>query len=394
MQTRTQVTTNWKDSNAIAKYATGVSLHSHTSVSEETLDFVHSACAWIPGLKPVLDKYSKLSRERYGIELNFERANWRPPLQPRMAYELEAQQIAALWLQPLVSLTDHDSMEAPQLLRTLPSSRHIPMSTEWSAPFGESVFHLGVHNLPTRHAAAWMQRFAAYTAAAHEARRQQQNVTALDAQLVTMLRELHEIDQVLLVLNHPSWDLHKVGAALHLREVRRFLSLAGGCVHALELNGLRHAQENHEVARLARELGYLLISGGDRHGLEANANINLTSAATFSEFVEEIRVDRVSHVHFMNQYRDPWEQRIVASTLDAVTDFPQFMAGWQRWDERVFHPDANGIMRPASELWPDGRVPLGLRAAIAFVKLGRTRAMSRPISLAFPGVNAIEVEGF
>ncbi|MDE1163580.1 MAG: hypothetical protein PW792_16775 [Acidobacteriaceae bacterium] len=392
MQPRVTITTSWNDPDAVSHYATGVSLHGHTSFSEETLDFVHSACAWIPGLRPVLAHYERISRDRHGIQLNFERANWRPPLQPRMAYELEARQISSLWLTPLVSLTDHDSMDAPLLLRTLPSARHIPMSTEWSVPFGKTVFHLGIHNVPSRKASAWMQRMASFTAAANEARRNNAPHAHLDCELLAMLRELHEIDQVLLVLNHPAWDLHKVGETLHMSETVRFLSLAKNTIHALELNGLRHAQENRKIGLLARELGYLVISGGDRHGLEANANVNLSSASSFTEFVEEIRIDRVSHVHFMPQYREPWEQRIVASTLDAVTDFPQFMPGWQRWDERVFHPDSNGVMRPVSELWPQGQAPLGLRAAISFVRLGKMRAMCAPIRLAFPGVNQLEFE--
>ena len=172
----------------------------------------------------------------------------------------------------------------------------------------------------------------------------------------------------------------------------RFLREAGPCVHALELNGLRHAKENREVARLARETGYLLISGGDRHGLEPNANINLTTATSFTEFVEEIRVGRVSHVLFMEQYREKWEQRILQSTLHAITDFPQFMPGWQRWDERAFHPDANGVMRPFSELWVGGRPPRALSTALKLVRLGGKRGVSAPLSLAFWGVNRMEAE--
>ena len=396
MQPLCVVSSNWKEPLAVASYATGVSLHSHTSVSEETLNFVDAICAWVPGWKQVLASYAERARTRHGIRLDFQRANWRPPLQPRMAYDLESRQIQRLWLTPLVSITDHDSMDAPLLLRTVPSSRHIPMSTEWTAPFGQTVFHLGIHNLPSAQGVAWMERMAAYTREAEELRRRTGgDVEAMDARLLRLLRELHEHAQVLIVLNHPIWDLHRVGAALHEAEVRRFVAEAGRCIHAVELNGLRHAQENREAGRLARETGHLVISGGDRHGLEPNANINLTTAATFSEFVEEIRVDRRSHVHFMDQYRVRWEQRILQSTLNAITDFPQFLPGWQRWDERAFHPDARGEMRPLRELWPTGEAPRLLRAAIAAVRLGRNPAMSAPLSLAFPGVNRLgaEIEG-
>jgi len=377
MQPTSRISTNWKEPQAVAPYSTGVSLHSHTSISEESLQFIHVLGLALPGVKSLTEHYEKQCRERHGIKLDFQRANWRPPLQPKMAYDVEAEQIGRLGLYPLVSITDHDTMEASLLLRTVPSSRHIPMSVEWSAPYGGTVFHLGIHNLPSADGIAWMRRFEAYTAAPD------------DVQLLAMLRELHEQRQVLIVLNHPLWDLHTVGP-IHLTDLRRFIREAGKSIHALELNGLRHAKENRETARLARETGHLLISGGDRHGLEPNANINLTSAKNFTEFVEEIRVDRRSHVHFMDQYQERWEQRILRSTLNAVTDFPEFTRGWQRWDERVFHPDAQGMMRPLSELWPDGKPPVALMTAIRIVRLTRNRGFSAPLSWAFPGVNNLQ----
>lgn len=376
-QPTSRISTNWKEPQAVEPYKTGVSLHSHTSISEESLQFIHVLGLAVPGVKALTRHYETRCLERHGIKLDFQRANWRPPLQPKMAYDVEAQQIHGLGLYPLVSITDHDTLEAALLLRTIPTSRHIPMSVEWSAPFGGTVFHLGIHNLPSADGIEWMRRFEEYTA------------SPKDENLLAMLRELHEQQQILIVLNHPMWDLHTVGP-IHLTELRRFIHEAGECIHAMELNGLRHAKENRETARLARETGHLIISGGDRHGLEPNANVNLTSARNFTEFVQEIRVERRSHVHFMDQYQVPWEQRILHSTLNAITDFPQFTPGWQRWDERVFHPDAQGVMRPLSELWPDGKPSPALMTAIRIVRLGRNRGFSAPLSWAFPGVNNLQ----
>ena len=386
MQIQSKVTSQWKQPLATHEFTTGVSLHSHTSVSEETLGFIHAMFVVMPGLKRVFDFYGERSA-RHGVTLDYARANWRPPLQPKMAYDLESRQIQRLGLNSLVSITDHDTIEAPMLLRTVPSSRHIPVSVEWSAPFGQTIFHLGIHNIPSRDGMEWMRRFEEYTKAADAA----PGTAEMDARLLSMLRELHESPQVLIVFNHPLWDLHKVGP-MHEVEVLRFLREAGSAIHAIELNGLRHVRENRDAAQLAKETGHLVISGGDRHGLEPNANINLTSAASFTEFVEEIRVDRISHVHFMGQYQDRWEQRIFRSTLNAVTDFPDFMPGWQRWDERAFHPDQDGVMRSFAELWPTGRAPRLLRGAIQAVRLGGVRGLSAPLSLAFPGVNRLEGE--
>jgi hypothetical protein len=205
-----------------------------------------------------------------------------------------------------------------------------------------------------------------------------------------MLRELDATPGALIVFNHPVWDLHEVGEATHRREVVRFIAAAGNAIHAVELNGLRHAKENREVMRLARETGHLMISGGDRHGLEPNANVNLTEARNFREFVDEIRIERRSHVLFMPQYAKPWEGRILQSTLNAVTDFPEFIEGWQRWDERAFHPDAQGNMRSMKELWE--RAPWPLRMAIQMVKLGRSEVLRNGLSAAIRVSDSMPLE--
>lgn len=394
MQPKTEITSSWKDGAAAEPYRTGVSLHSHTSCSEESLKFVHMFVRMLPGASWVVRRYERACQKRHGLTLDFERAFWRPPLLPRMAFDLEAGQIRGLGLEPLVSITDHDTIEAPMLLRTVPSARHIPVSVEWSAPFGDTELHLGIHNLPSSDGSAWMKRFAEYTAEALAARCCEEEYGAglerIDARLIAILRELDAIPGVLIVFNHPVWDLHEVGEASHRREVVRFIAAAQDAIHAVELNGLRHAKENREVMRLARETGHLMISGGDRHGLEPNANVNLTNARNFREFVDEIRIERRSHVLFMPQYAKPWEGRILQSTLNAVTDFPEFIEGWQRWDERAFHPDAHGNMRPLKELWE--RAPWPLRMAIETVKLGRSEVLRNGLSAALRVSDSMPLE--
>jgi hypothetical protein len=384
MQPKSKISSIWSDAAVVRPYASGLSLHSHTSFSEESLTFIHKLLAFLPGLRLLFEHYERQSHA-CGMKLDFVRGHWRPPLMPKMAYGVEAQQIMALGLEPLVSITDHDTIEAPMLLRTLPSSRHIPVSVEWTVPYGATEFHIGVHNLPSAAGHAWMARFAAYTGTVIPPRQRK-------AMLRAMLHELHSLPGVLVILNHPVWDLYKVGDAIHRSALMEFLEMAGECIHGLELNGLRDARENRIVVQLARETGYLLIAGGDRHGLEPNANINLSVATNFAGFVHEIRVERRSHVLFLQQYARPWEQRILHSTLDAVTDFPEFVEGWRRWDDRAFHPDRNGEMQPLSQLWKDGRAPRPLRAAVQVVRMGRSRAFSRTFSLAFPRAADAEAE--
>ena len=370
----------WKEPQVAREYTRGVSLHSHTSASKETLGFIHEMFLERPWLRPIFRYFSHITKKRRGITLDYEQAYWCPPLQPRMAYELESQQLWDLGLEPMVSISDHDTIEAPMLLRTLNESRGIPMSVEWTAPFGATVFHIGIHNLPSADASAWMERLEQFTA------------TPSEEALNLILRELHDIQQVLIVMNHPLWDLYQSGP-LHLLELNRFMAEHGASVHALELNGLRNAHENRDVIALAQKWNQVLISGGDRHGMEPNAVINLTNAASFTEFVREVRIERRSCVMYLEQYRKPWEQRIVASTLDAVTDHPHFVKGWQRWDERGFHADDKGEMRSMASLWTNGKAPLALRFAIACVKVLSGERMGGALKWAFDGKEEVEVEG-
>jgi hypothetical protein len=198
-----------------------------------------------------------------------------------------------------------------------------------------------------------------------------------------MLAELDELPGVLIVFNHPLWDLYRIGDAKHRLLVNDFLAVYGQFCHAVELNGLRNWDENREVATLAAQWNQVLISGGDRHGVEPNANLNLTRAASFTEFVHEVRRERQSHVLFMPQYAEPWKHRILNSTLAAIRNYPDFPEGSQRWDDRVFHPDAEGNTRQLSELWRGGRAPVYLSALLAFVRLLGAAPLSSGLRLAW-----------
>lgn len=347
----------WRDQKAAQVFRSGVSLHSHTNQSRETLDFVASFGNQYPIIRPLLSRMERRAEQAYGLRLNYAASYWTPPMTPKLAFDLETQQIEKLGVAPMVSISDHDNIHAPMLLRTVPSARQIPVSVEWSAPYREQSFHLGVHNLPSARATEWMETLAEYTA------------NPSDARLIEILSALHREPHVLVVFNHPMWDLYLVGKERHAFLVGEFLQRYGVYLHALELNGLRNWDENRAVRRLAEKWNMLLISGGDRHGVEPNANINLTNAASFTEFVHEIRRERRSHVLFMPQYAQPWKHRILQSTIDAVRNYPAFPQGSRNWDERVYHPDANGAIRPLSELWPKGSSPKWMRAVIGMVQM-------------------------
>jgi hypothetical protein len=347
----------WRDQDAPREFRTGVSLHSHTNQSQETLDFLANFGNQFPMMRPILSRLERRSEQIHGVPINYAAGYWTPPMTPKLAYDLERRQIEQLGLAAMVSITDHDNIRAPMLLRTVPSARQIPVSVEWSAPYGGvQSFHLGVHNLPSSRAAEWMQTLADFSA------------SPSDARLGEILNALHQMPNVLVVFNHPLWDLYIIGQQKHEFLVNEFLQKHGNCLHALELNGLRNWDENRAVRRLAERWNMLLISGGDRHGVEPNANLNLTNAASFTEFVHEIRRERRSHLLFMPQYAEPWKLRILRSTIDAVRNYPEFPQGSRRWDERVYHPDGNGVVRPLCELWPAGAPPRAMTALIAVVQ--------------------------
>jgi hypothetical protein len=353
----------WTNPRAAEGFASGVSLHSHTSQSKETLDFLANLGNRSPLTSKLLSIFERRALERYNFKVDYAAAYWTPPLTPRLAFDLESKQIERLGVSPLVSITDHDNITAPMLLRTVTSARHIPVSVEWSAPFFgpdgscEQSFHLGIHNLPSDSGTDWMRTFEEYTASPSNER------------LTAILSALHALPNVLIVFNHPLWDLYLIGEEKHRVYVDAFLAQNGEFMHALELNGLRIWEENRAVKRLAAKYGKLLISGGDRHGVEPNANINLSNATTFTEFVHEVRYCGISNIAFMPQYAEPWKHRILQSTLDAIRDYPEFPQGSRRWDERVYHPDRQGVMRPVSELWESGEAPSYLMFIIKAVRL-------------------------
>ncbi len=377
----------WREPEAAKGFTTGVSLHSHTNQSKETLDFITELSKEWSVLQPAMRWAERRSKRLTGIDPDYARAYWTPPLTPSLAFDLERRQIEnKLQIQGLVSITDHDDINAPMLLRTVPSSRHIPVSVEWTVPFGATAFHLGIHNLPSATGAAWMARLAKFTAMAVERR--------APRLLTEMLAELDEIPGVLIVFNHPLWDLYRVGKARHEVLVNEFLAVHGQFVHALELNGLRDWKENRETSTLAGKWNQLVISGGDRHGVEPNANVNLTRAESFTEFVHEVRRERQSHVLFMPQYAEPWKHRILQSTLDAIRDYPHFPEGSRVWDERVYHPDAQGVMQPMTQLWTTGRAPLFFRAVLVAVRMMGAGPVSSGLRMAWNDrVEMLEVQG-
>jgi len=156
----TKLSCFWHRPNLGRYTRAAVSLHGHTNRSKESLRFIPELARKGPMLHEALEKQCNKAR----FPVDFSRAYWTPPLTPKLAYETEKNQIEnTLDLRSMVSLTDHDNIEAPLMLRTEREAAKTPISLEWSVPFSGTIFHLGVHNLPSRQALSIMDELAAYT---------------------------------------------------------------------------------------------------------------------------------------------------------------------------------------------------------------------------------------
>ncbi len=81
----------WREPEAVKGFTTGVSLHSHTNQSKETLDFISEMSKEWSFLQPVMRWAEARCKRRRGYEVDYARAYWTPPLTPSLAFDLEAE---------------------------------------------------------------------------------------------------------------------------------------------------------------------------------------------------------------------------------------------------------------------------------------------------------------
>jgi hypothetical protein len=226
-------------------------------------------------------------------------------------------------------------------------------------PFRQTFFHIGIHNLPFDTAVEMTREMNAFTKEPCESR------------IVPMLEWMGAAPGSLAVLNHPMWDENHIGETAHRECLLEFLQGCRPFLHGLELNGLRPWRENQNTVKLAERYDLPVVSGGDRHGREPNACINLTNAATFAEFVSEVREGQ-SEVLFLPQYREPLKMRILENLVDILENDPQHGMGWVRWSDRVFYLTDEGIIKSLSEHWR-GEYPAVVSRFVALVPLVKYR---------------------
>ena len=353
-QTRLHILQDSTGLNSKAK--TGVSLHCHTEHSKEMLDFIPHYADKLPIISYFWHQEQKKYKEKEGRDVDFSTSYWSPPMTGQSVYDIEKQQMSDAGLQAIVSITDHDSIDAGVQVNQKQEGVGVPISLEWTVPFDYEFFHVGVHNLPPDSAVEITKTLLEY-------RFVKENHSA--AKLDEMFSMLHELPGVLVILNHPIWDIELVGAEKHEILLKEFIKAHGRWIHAFEINGFRSWSENKLVIEMAEALGIPIATGGDRHGCKPNTVINLTNADTFEEFAHEIRVEKKSEVVLMPEYEQPLHNRQMQSFAEILKHYPEFPEGRQKWYERVYFDtgDGMGVVPLSAHGWRHGG-PKWLRTAI------------------------------
>ncbi len=353
-QTKLNILRRQEDLSSRAK--TGVSLHCHTENSKEMLDFVPHYAEKLPVINFFWHRERDKYLEREGKGIDFSTAFWSPPMTGPEVFESEKKQINSAGLEAIVSITDHDCIDSCLKVNGAEENSHAPISLEWTVPYDFGFFHVGVHNLPKDRAVDLTKKLLDLTF-----NPDQHTKEKLD-ECFSMLNEMPE---VLVILNHPLWDIELVGKERHLELLKDFIRVHGRWIHAFEVNGFRSWSENKRVIELAEALGFPLVTGGDRHGCKPNTVMNLTNAASFSEFADEIRTDKHSEIVMMPEYELPLHSRQLESFSEILRHYPQSPEGRRKWFERVHFDvgDGNGLRALSAHGWTRGG-PAWLRLAI------------------------------
>jgi hypothetical protein len=364
-------------SAAARGFKSAISLHCHTNKSKEVLDFVPYYASKIPVVADFFVRELEKHKQKRGEVIDFARAYWTPPISPREVLEAECGQIEReLNLEPIVSITDHDEIQACTQLQVLQPGKDIPVSLEWTVPFAPGFFHLGVHNLPRDKPAEVWGLLKAYTR------------DPASASLVELLALLSGYDEVLVVFNHPLWDIERIGEARHRLLVEEFLSSCGQWIHAIEINGYRSWSENQAAMKLAADHAFPLVSGGDRHGHEPNAMLNLTAASSFAEFASEVRLDRVSEVAILPSYDEPLVMRMLEAVGDVLRYYPNYVDGQRFWTDRIFWTLEDATVRPLSFYW-GSRGPAWVRASLWVMRIIGSRRFRPAMRRLLPGQEGV-----
>jgi len=254
------------------EFGYAVSLHNHSHYSVEKLAALNQVVklAFMRPLSGILQRSFGLG----GVSnLNYAEITFNPPYTPEDVYQMEAAAAANWGFHGVhLAITDHDEFAGSlALLRSRPDLKgRLALSEELSLWFQGHLFHLGVSHMPE---SAIEETHTRIQAAARGGRYDE-------------LFETLAASGCLVILNHPLIAWAKGSETIPVTDL---LSRYGWAIHALEVNGMRTREENDRVLELARHWRKPVVGGGDSHLLVASSILSLSRAATFTDFIAEVK---------------------------------------------------------------------------------------------------------
>jgi predicted metal-dependent phosphoesterase TrpH len=220
---------------------------------------------------------SGILQRSFGLEgvsgLNYAEITFNPPYEPEDVYRIESAAVAPWGFNGVhLTISDHDEFAGSlALLRGRPDlNGRVAIGEEVSVWYGGHLFHLGVSGLPEN---GIDETHARIQSSARGGRHDE-------------LFETLAASGCLVVLNHPLVAWAPGSAAIPVTDL---LTRYGWAIHALEVNGMRRREENDRVLELARHWKKPVVGGGDSHLLVASSIISLSRAASFRDFIAEVK---------------------------------------------------------------------------------------------------------
>jgi predicted metal-dependent phosphoesterase TrpH len=254
------------------EFGYAVSLHNHSCHSVEKLAALNLVVklGFMRPLSGVLQRSFGLG----GVPgLNYAEITFNPPYTPEDVYRIESSAAADWGFNGVhLTITDHDEFAGSlALLRGRPDLKgRVAIGEEVSVWYQGHLFHLGVSGLPE---SGIDETHSRIQSAARGGRHDE-------------LFETLAASGCLVVLNHPliSW-----GPGAEAIPITDLLTRYGWAIHALEVNGMRRREENDRVLELARQWRKPVVGGGDSHLLVASSIVSLSRAATYKDFIAEVK---------------------------------------------------------------------------------------------------------
>jgi hypothetical protein len=269
------------------EFASAVSLHNHSCHSVEKLAALNQVVK-LGFMRPL----SGVLQSAFGLggvsNLNYAEITYNPPYTPEDVYRMESAAAARWGFDGVhLTITDHDEFAGSlALLRGRPdliglthgrtngcTNGRIAIGEELSLWYQGHLFHLGLSGLPESGIDETHHRIQTAARGGH----------------YDELFETLASSGCLVVLNHPlvSW-----GPGPESIPITDLLTRYGWAIHAFEVNGMRRREENDRVLELARQWRKPVVGGGDSHLLVASSIVTLSQAASFKDFIAEVKSGR------------------------------------------------------------------------------------------------------